>query len=38
MGLLYIGILVIIVGIALLVSNKKISKMMDAYKKVRPSK
>jgi len=37
MGLLYIGIFVIIVGIALLLSSNKISKMMDTYKK-RPSK
>lgn len=36
MGLLYIGILVIVVGFGLLLSSNKISKMMDAYK--RPSR
>ena len=38
MGLLYIGVLVIMVGIGLLASSNRISKMMDAYKTKRPSK
>jgi hypothetical protein len=37
-GLLYIGILVILVGFGLIISRNKISKMMDAYKSKRPSK
>ncbi len=38
MGLFYIGILVMIVGFGLLATNKRISKMMDAFKTGRPSK
>jgi hypothetical protein len=33
MGLLYIGIFVIIVGIALILENKKLAEMMDKYKR-----